>query len=70
MCVVYLPTDVFNSPAIVFFRILDIGLAGGMPYLYLYNVYLRILPTDLSILSSDRNKIKIFASIIWILEFS
>ena len=70
MGVVYLPTDVFNSPEIVFFRILDIGLAVGMPYLYLYNVYLRILPTDLSILSSDRNKIKIFASIIWILEFS
>lgn len=70
MGVVYLPTDVFNFPEIVFFRILDIGLAGSMPYLYLYNVYLRILPTDLSILSSDRNKIKIFASIIWILEFS
>lgn len=70
MVVLYLPTDVFNSPEIVFFRILDIGLAGGMPYLYLYNVYLRILPTGLSILSSDRNKIKIFASIIWILEFS
>lgn len=70
MGVVYLPTDVFNSPEIVFFRILDIGLAGSMPYLYLYNVYLRILPTNLSILSSDRNKIKIFASIIWILEFS
>ena len=70
MGVVYLPTDVFNSPEIVFFRILDIGLAGSMPYLYLYNVYLRILPTDLSILSSDRNRIKIFAYIIWILEFS
>lgn len=70
MGVVYLPTDDFNSPEIVFFRILDIGLAGSMPYLHLYNVYLRILPTDLSILSSDRNKIKIFASIIWILEFS
>lgn len=70
MCIVYLPTDDFNSPVIVFFRILDIGLAGSMPYLYLYNVYLRILPTDLSILSSDRNKIKIFASIIWVLEFS
>lgn len=49
---------------------LYVGLAGSMPYLYLYNVYLRILPTDLSILSSDRNKIKIFASIIWISEFS
>ena len=70
MGVVYLPTDVFNSPEIVFFRILDIGLAGGMPYLYLYTVYLPILPTDLSILSSIRNKIKIFASIIWISEFS
>lgn len=70
MGVVYLPTDVFNFPGIVFFRILDIVLAGSMPYLYLYNVYLRILPTGLSILSSDRNKIKIFASIIWILEFS
>lgn len=70
MGVVYLPTDVFNFPEIVVFRILDIGLAGGMPYLYLYNVYLRILPTGLSILSSDRNKIEIFASIIWILEFS
>lgn len=70
MCVVYLATDDFNSPGIVFFRILDIGLAGSMPYLYLYNVYLRIFPTDLSILSSARNKIKIFASIIWILEFS
>ena len=70
MGVVYLPTDDFNSPKSCFFRILDIGLAGSMPYLYLYNVYLRILPTDLSILSSDRNKIKIFASIIWILEFS
>lgn len=57
-------------PGSCFFRILDIGLAGSMPYLYLYNVYLRILPTDLSILSSDRNKIKIFASIIWISEFS
>lgn len=52
------------------FRILDVGLAGSMLYLHLYNVYLRILPTNLSILSSDRNKIKIFASIIWILEFS
>lgn len=70
MCVLYLPTDDFNFPAIVFFRILDIGLAGSMPYLYLYTVYLRILPTDLSILSSARNKIKIFASIIWISEFS
>lgn len=70
MVVVYLPTDAFNSPLSVFFRILDIGLAVSMPYLYLYNVYLRILPTDLSILSSGRNKIKIFASIIWILEFS
>lgn len=49
---------------------LYVVLAGSMPYLYLYNVYLRILPTDLSILSSDRNKIKIFASIIWISEFS
>lgn len=70
MGVVYLPTDVFNFPEIVGFRILDVGLVDSMPYLYLYNVYLRILPTDLSILSSDRNKIKIFASIIWILEFS
>lgn len=70
MGVLYLPTDDFNSPGIVFFRILDICLAGSMPYLYLYNVYLRILPTDLSILSSDRNRIKIFASIIWISEFS
>lgn len=70
MGVVYLPTDDFNSPEIVFFRILDVGLVDSMLYLHLYNVYLRILPTDLSILSSDRNKIKIFASIIWILEFS
>ena len=70
MGVVYLPTDDFNSPEIVGFRILDVGLAGSMLYLHLYNVYLRILPTNLSILSSDRNKIKIFASIIWILEFS
>lgn len=49
---------------------LYVGLAGSMLDLYLCNVYLRILPTDLSILSSDRNKIKIFAYIIWILEFS
>lgn len=49
---------------------LYVGLAGSMLDLYLCNVYLRILPTDLSILSSDRNKIKIFASIIWISEFS
>ena len=70
MGVVYLPTDVFNFPEIVGFRILDVGLAGSMLDLYLCNVYLRILPTNLSILSSDRNKIKIFASIIWILEFS
>lgn len=70
MGVVYLPTDVFNFPEIVGFRILDIVLADSMLYLHLYNIYLRILPTDLSILSSDRNKIKIFASIIWILEFS
>ena len=70
MGVVYLPTDVFNFPGIVVFRILDVGLVDSMLYLHLYNVYLRILPTDLSILSSDRNKIKIFASIIWILEFS
>ena len=70
MGVVYLPTDDFNFLEIVFFRILDIGLAGSMPYLYLYNVYLRILPAGLSILSSDRNKIKIFASIIWISGFS
>ena len=53
-----------------FLETLYVVLAGSMPYLYLYNVYLRILPTDLSILSSDRNKIKIFASIIWISEFS
>lgn len=70
MGVVYLPTDVFNFPEIVGFRILDVGLVDSMLYLHLYNVYLCILPTDLSILSSDRNKIKIFASIIWILEFS
>lgn len=70
MGVVYLPTDVFNFPEIVVFRILDVGLVDSMLYLHLYNVYLRILPTDLSILSSDRNKIKIFAFIIWILEFS
>lgn len=49
---------------------LYVGLAGSMLDLYLCNVYLRILPTNLSILSSTRNKIKIFASIIWILEFS
>ena len=49
---------------------LYVGLAGSMLDLCLCNVYLRILPTDLSILSSDRNKIKIFASIIWVLEFS
>lgn len=66
----YLPTDDFNSPEIVGFRILDVGLVGGMLYLHLYTVYLPILPTDLSILSSIRNKIKIFASIIWISEFS
>lgn len=70
MCVVYLPAAGINSAVIVFFRILDIGLSGSMPYLYLYSVYFRILPADLSILSSGRNKIKIFASIIWILEFS
>lgn len=58
------------SPKSVFLETLYIGLAGSMPYLYLYNVYLGILPTGLSILSSDRNKIKIFAYIIWILEFS
>lgn len=49
---------------------LYVGLAGSMLDLYLCNVYLRILPTNLSILSSYPNKIKIFASIIWILEFS
>nr|DAF52162.1 MAG TPA: hypothetical protein [Myoviridae sp. ctPoO4] len=49
---------------------LYVGLAGSMLDLYLCNVYLRILPTNLSILSSTRNKIKIFASIIWISEFS
>lgn len=49
---------------------LYVGLAGSMLDLYLCNVYLRILPTDLSILSSTRNKIKIFASIIWVSEFS
>lgn len=66
----YLPTDDFNSPEIVGFRILDVGLVGGMLYLHLYTVCLPILPSDLSILSSIRNKIKIFASIIWISEFS
>lgn len=55
---------------LIVFRILDVGLVDSMLYLHLYNVYLRILPTNLSILSSTRNKIKIFASIIWILEFS
>lgn len=49
---------------------LYVGLAGSMLDLYLCNVYLHILPTNLSILSSTRNKIKIFASIIWISEFS
>lgn len=49
---------------------LYVGLAGSMLDLYLCNVYLRILPTNLSILSSYPNKIKIFASIIWISEFS
>lgn len=49
---------------------LYVGLAGSMLDLYLCNVYLRILLTNLSILSSTRNKIKIFASIIWISEFS
>lgn len=49
---------------------LYVGLAGSMLDLYLCNVYLRNLPTNLSILSSTRNKIKIFASIIWISEFS
>ena len=57
-------------PKSVFLETLHVGLAGSMLDLYLCNVYLRILPTDLSILSSDRNKIKIFASIIWISEFS
>lgn len=49
---------------------LYVGLAGSMLDLYLCNVYLRILPTNLSVLSSYPNKIKIFASIIWISEFS
>lgn len=57
-------------PKSVVLETLYVGLAGSMLDLYLCNVYLRILPTDLSILSSDRNKIKIFAYIIWILEFS
>lgn len=53
-----------------FLETLYVGLAGSMLDLYLCNVYLRILPTNLSILSSYPNKIKIFASIIWISEFS
>lgn len=53
-----------------FLETLYVGLAGSMLDLCLCNVYLRILPTNLSILSSTRNKIKIFASIIWISEFS
>lgn len=57
-------------PKSVFLETLYVGLAGSMLDLYLCNVYLRILPTSLSILSSTRNKIKIFASIIWISEFS
>lgn len=70
MGVVYLPTDDFNSPEIGVLETLYVGLAGSMLDLYLCNVYLRILPTNLSILSSYPNKIKIFASIIWISEFS
>ena len=71
MGVVYLPTDDFNSPRNRgVLETLYVGLAGSMLDLYLCNVYLRILPTNLSILSSTRNKIKIFASIIWISEFS
>lgn len=46
MGVVYLPTDVFNFPEIVGFRILDVGLVDSMLYLHLYNVCLRILPTN------------------------
>lgn len=70
MGVVYLPTDDFNSPKSGVLETLYVGLAGSMLDLYLCNVYLRILPTNLSILSSYPNKIKIFASIIWISEFS
>lgn len=55
---------------LIVFRILDVCLVDSMLDLYLCTVYLPILPSDLSILSSARNKIKIFASIIWILEFS
>lgn len=58
------------SPKSGFLETLYVVLAGSMLDLYLYNVYLRILPTNLSILSSTRNKIKIFASIIWVSEFS
>ena len=53
-----------------FLETLYVVLAGSMLDLYLCNVYLRILPTNLSILSSYPNKIEIFASIIWISEFS
>lgn len=53
-----------------FLETLYVVLAGSMLDLYLCSVYLRILPTNLSILSSYPNKIKIFASIIWISEFS
>lgn len=58
------------SPKSGVLETLYVGLAGSMLDLYLCNVYLRILPTNLSILSSYPNKIKIFASIIWISEFS
>ena len=63
-------SHVIQGSLVVVLETLYVGLAGSMLDLYLCNVYLRILPTNLSILSSYPNKIKIFASIIWISEFS